>query len=152
MFGFFQRQKADDVRRLLSRHMNRDFLTKFRFGKRTDARGSFCRPVWIVPLHEELGPRFDEAFPAITKDIGPEGLSLIDTEPLEHPVMLVGLEEDDRIDFVRCTLEHSTPVGLGFHQIGLHPEEVVRLSAGQRDQLRRRAADVVLQIDEPCCV
>lgn len=150
MFGFLFQRKREDVRKLLSRHMNRDYLRKFRYGQRQEPRGSFCRPVWVVPFDQAEVPRFDEAFVAITKDMCPEGISLIRQEPITHERMLVGLGEPEDMVFTVCTLEHTTPVGLGFFQIGVQPLEVFETRPSQRETLKRRAEELSLGPVELC--
>ncbi len=123
---------------MLSRHMNRDFLRQFRYGKRLDARGSYCQPAWIVPLDEAGEPRFDDAFALLTKDICPEGVSLIHTAPIPETHIWIGLRDDDRLNFVACRVQHSTPMGLGFFQIGLHPQHTVRVHSSDIRRLEDR--------------
>jgi len=131
MFGFLFQRDQDKVRQVLSKHMNREFLRKFRFGQRTNARGGFCQPAWVVPVNDADEPVFGNAFALITKDISPEGVSLIHTEPIGLPKMLVGFGDGESMEFVHCTLEHCTPVGLGFYQIGLHPRCVASVPPSQ---------------------
>jgi len=140
MFGFLFQRDRDKVRQVLSKHMNRDFVKKFQFGQRTDPRGAFCQPVWVVPVDDANEPGFDSAVAMITKDISPEGVSLISTEPFELPKMLVGFGDSESMEFVQCTLEHCTPVGLGFYQIGLQPRYVANVSP---TQVRRLGAVAV---------
>lgn len=151
MFGFLFQRKQQSVRQLMSRHMNRDYLRKFRYGKRQEPRGSFCRPVWIVPFESaDDQPRFDEAFVAITKDICPEGISLICRDPIALDRMLVGLGEPHDMVFTICALSHCTPVGLGFHQIGVHPVEVFDMRPAHRATLESRAAALDVEPAELC--
>jgi hypothetical protein len=151
MFGFLFQRKQRDVRQLMSRHMNRDFLRKFRYGQRQEPRGSFCRPVWVVPFEAaDEKPRFDEAFAAITKDICPEGISLICRDPIEIERMLVGLGEPDDMVFTVCAFSHCTPMGLGFYQIGIHPLEVFDMRPADRDALAARAAALEPDATELC--
>jgi hypothetical protein len=151
MFGFLFQRKQQDVRQLMSRHMNRDFLRKFRYGKRQEPRGSFCRPVWVVPFEQaDAQPRFDEAFAAITKDICPEGISLICREPLAFDRLLLGLGEPHDMVFTVCSTSHCTPIGLGFCQIGVHPLEVFDMRPSDRSALEARAAELNCTPAELC--
>lgn len=142
MFGFFLRRERNGVRQVLSRHMNRDFLQKFRFGKRVEPRGGFCQPVWIIPVDEAKELRFEEAFAVITKDICPEGMALIHTEPITLPKFVIALGEGERMDLLHCTVGHSTPIGLGFYQIGVHPQWVVTPRPNDFRRLHEHAAEV----------
>ena len=51
--------------------------------------------------------------------------------------LLIGLQDQTGPSFVRCTIEHCTPLGYGFYQIGLHPEEVVPVREDEIAKLRR---------------
>lgn len=143
MFGFFTRRQREEVRRVLSRHMNRDFLKKFRYGKRRDARGSFCQVAWVIPCDPDCEPQFDAAFPAITKDISPEGLSLVHTQPVTAARIVIGLGDDALMSFVSCTLGHTTPMGAGFYQIGMDPQQVIRVSAHIVRRLLQRGEELM---------
>lgn len=130
MFGFFLQKKQENVRRILSGRMNRRSLQQFRFGDRRDARGTQCEVVFVIPYDEqEEFPQFDRAFPAVSKDICFEGLSFIHAAPIEQNRMMIRLEGNDEPIFIACTLQHSTPLGFGFFQIGVHPHEVIRVAA-----------------------
>ena len=141
MFGFFFQRKRDEVRRLLSGRMNRQFFRQFRYGDRFSPRGSFCEVVWVIP-YDEAGaePLCELAFPAVTKDICPEGLSLIHNAPIDGERVLIGLESSSELNVLLCQHQHSTELGHGFHQIGLLPKEVVHLELATINALRRHFA------------
>jgi hypothetical protein len=139
MLGFLLRKKREELRKLLSRYMNEDYAL--------GTRGAFTRSVWVVPYDDIKNPRFEEAFPVVTRDIGPEGLSLIGNSPLQVDRMLIGLGKTERLEFVSCTREHSTSIGLGFHLAGVHAHEVVQISPDQVRRLQQRAAELTLGID-----
>lgn len=136
---FTKRQRRDDVRRLLSRYGNRDFLRLVRFGPRTESRGVFCRPVWIIPLNNDQ-PDFSAMFPALTKDIHPEGLCIAHHSPIEQPALWVAIEDEDQVQIVNCRVAHSTQLGLGFVLVGLHATEVVDPGPLVIHEFRREAA------------
>jgi len=138
MFGFFLQRKRDEVRRLLSGRMNRQYFRQFRYGERFAPRGSFCEVVWVIPLDPQTDqPRCEDAFPAVTKDICHEGLSLVLGAAVEGERVLVGLQTSSELSFLRCRCQHSTSLGYGFHQVGLHPEEIVHLDMLTVTSLRR---------------
>ncbi len=123
--------------------MNRNYFHQFRFGKRVDPRANHCEVLWIIPYDDSTGkPNFRRVLPLVTKDASSEGLSLIHTEPFDWKKVLVGLPaiEESGTIFVDCTHQHSTPLGFGFYQIGLHPEEIVMLSASDHAELDRQLA------------
>ena len=142
MFGFFFRKKREDVRTLLSRLMNRRYFRQFRYGDRFDSRGSFCETVLVIPYDEDnLQPVFEQTFPVVTKDISAEGLALIHNEPISTKRMLIGIEGPHGMPFLLCELQHSTPIGYGFYQIGVHPIEVIVVDEVALRELPRRFAN-----------
>jgi hypothetical protein len=139
---FTMRQQRDDVRRLLSRYGNRDFLRLVRFGPRTESRGVFCRPVWIIPL-DNGRPEFGAMFPALTKDMHPEWLCIVHHSPIESSPVWVAIDHEDQVQIVNCRVAHSTSLGLGFVLIGLHATEVIDPGPLAIHEFRREAADRV---------
>lgn len=136
---FTKRQQRDNVRRLLSRFGNRDFLRLVRFGPRSESRGVFCRPVWIIPL-DESQPDFAAMFPALTKDIHSEGLCIVHHATIEQSPLWVAIEDEDQVQVVNCRVAHSTSLGLGFVLIGLHATAVVDPGPLVIHEFRREAA------------
>jgi hypothetical protein len=139
MWFFTNRILKEDVRRLLFRYSNRDYLRLVKDGPRTESRGAFCRPIWIVPCVDGE-PQFDAMFSSITKDIHPEGLSLVHHVPLDHDHVWVAFDEDDLVQFVKCRVAHSTPLGLGYFLIGLHAVEVIEHSPLRTREFRQQVA------------
>ncbi len=128
MLGFFTHRKKAEVHRLLANRINESCLTRIKPGNRTATRTSFCEVVWLIPVHPHGELNLHAAFPAVGKDICPKGLSLIHSESLDCEHAIVGLRDQAGIAFLKCEVEHSTPIGYQFHQIGLYPEETVSLS------------------------
>lgn len=124
MFGFFHSRSFAEARKILQRYMNRQFAGAIAAGPRQTARGAFTRPVWVIPVVAGTGPRYEEAYAAVTKDIAGEGLALISTAPVEDKELVIGLYDGELLDFVRCHVTHRTPAGLGFYFIGLRAREV----------------------------
>lgn len=153
MFGFVLQKKRDEIRRLLSGRMNREYFRQFRYGDRGAPRGSFCEVVWLIPLAEgSREPICDQAFPVVTKDISHEGLSLIHNAPLEYDRMLVGLWSRTDLKFLLCRCQHSTELGYGFFQIGLHPDEVFHLDQLTIRQLSQHFEALEVATSRPDCV
>ncbi|MCH7688674.1 MAG: PilZ domain-containing protein [Planctomycetes bacterium] len=139
MFGFLTQKRRDDVQRFLNRRMNRSFLPQVSGSKRRHSRGEFCEVAWVLPYDEEEGCAvFDEARVAVTRDISPEGLSILQTSPLNEVRAVIALEGDLEMHFILCRVMHSTPLGYGFFHIGLHPEEFLNVDLTAVDDLRRR--------------
>lgn len=133
MFGFLIHGKRHEVARILTSRLNHAVIEQHREGARTSARAALCEVVWLIPGAKHRSRDMDAAFPVVTRDISPRGLSLLHTAPVEQERIIVGLQDANGPKFVRCTLQHCTPLGFGFYQIGLYPEEVVALS---RDEVR----------------
>ncbi|MGQ0636374.1 MAG: hypothetical protein ACT4QC_17315 [Planctomycetaceae bacterium] len=145
MLDFLFQSKREEVRRLLSRQLNRVQKRQLETGGRHEPRGAFCQSVWVAPFTDGRAPDFGAAYPAVSKDAGPEGLAVI--VPLAHApgeTLLVGLETDDdeHLTFLRCEVRHCTALGLGFYQVGLHAEQVVHPCLSDVRGLLRRAAQV----------
>ena len=137
MFGFLFRKKRDIVRAVLTGHMNRFFLRQLHGEDRRVRRGMFCQVAWVIP-YQDGKPRFQEAYPVVTRDICQEGIGLLTTHPIRDERLLVALEADVSMHFVNCLVQHSTPLGYGFYQIGLKPTEVLNVGTESLEQLRRR--------------
>ena len=137
MFGFLSRNKQEEVRKIFQNRMNRSFLRQFRYGKRLEPRGAFCEVVWVIPYDvEDEQPDYAAVSAAVTKDISPEGLSLVCDTPLEHKRVVIGLERANEMTYVVCDNCHTTPLGYGYFQIGLHPTEEIRISRLDEQQMR----------------
>ena len=139
MFGFLMQKRRDDVQRFLNRRMNRSFLPQVSGSKRRHSRGEFCEVAWVLPYDDEEGRAvFDEARVAVTRDISPEGLSILQTSPLNEVRTVIALEGDLEMHFILCRVMHSTPLGYGFFHIGLHPEEFLNVDLTAVENLKRR--------------
>src|SRR5262245_50997784 len=113
MLDFLFQSKREEVRRLLSRQLNRVQKRQLELGERHQPRGAFCQAVWVVPFSDGREPDFDSAYPAVSKDAGPEGLAIIVAGAhAAGESLLVGLETDDdeHLTFLRCVVEHCTPL------------------------------------------
>lgn len=138
MFGFLTRKRQDDVQRFLSRRMNRSFLQQMDSGKRRHSRDDFCEVAWVIPYDEEaIQPVFEESHVAVTRDISPEGLSIIQTSPINEVRCVIALEGDMEMHFILCTVTHSTPLGYGFFKIGLFPDEFLNVDQSVVENMKR---------------
>jgi len=138
MFGFLSRNKQEEVRKIFQNRMNRSFLRQFRYGKRLEPRGAFCEVVWVIPYDADAErPEYESVVAAITKDISPEGLSLVCESPLNYDRVVIGMERANEMTYVLCDNCHATSLGYGYFQIGLHPTEEVQIP--KLDEQRMRA-------------
>jgi hypothetical protein len=139
MFGFLLSKKQQEVRRMFRTRMNHNYFQQFRFGQRVNPRSGFCEVVWVVPFRGlTRQPEASEAFPVVTKDYASEGLSILHTQPLEDKQVLLALPGELGPEYVLCTREHTTALGYGFYQIGLHPDEIVKVSPAFEHELQAR--------------
>jgi hypothetical protein len=142
MFDFLFHNKRSAVRRFMSSRVNRNVLNQMRVGNRDLFRSPFCEVVWLIPC-DESGHHieFEHAYPAVTRDICPAGLSLIQNEPLTAEKVIVGIDGDAGRTFFRCSKEHCTELGHGFHQVGLYLEEIVELKHSDLEVVERSVAE-----------
>ena len=139
MFGSWFQRRPEEVRRLLSRYINRDFAERFRYGARQDARSLFSRAVWIIPMGPRQRPNFDAAYAVVTKDLSPQGIAVLHSAPISDTEVLLAIPEDQHLNFVRCAPEHTTSIGLGFFQTGLQPREMAYPEARDAQRLLERS-------------
>lgn len=137
MFDFLFKRQAVAVRRVLQGRLNRTTMQHLQEGPRKGTRGMFAQVVSLTPYGRDDAPDVFASLPVCTKDISEEGLALL--APCDVPVrnVLVGLRDTEVPVFLRCEVEHSTPLGFGFHQVGLHPIEVVSLDPPVVDEIER---------------
>jgi hypothetical protein len=139
MFGFLVRKKHDEVRTLFAGYVNRNSVPQIGDSQRKARRGAFCEVVWLISLDSESHePQFPSAVPILTKDLCKEGLSVLHTQPLADELVLIAMEGDVSTKFVVCRLEHCTPMGYGFYQIGLQPQQLIDLSPTEEHEFLRR--------------
>lgn len=139
MFGFLFRKRHDEVQRFLNRRINRSFLPQIDSGNRRHSRGEFCEVAWVLAYDDdESTPDFDDAHVVVTRDISPDGMSILQTSPINETRVVVALEGDLEMRFLLCAVTHSTPLGYGFFQVGLYPEEFLHVDADVAEDLKRR--------------
>jgi len=128
MFNFLPHKRRAAVQTLLTSRVNNACMANLAPGQRNNTRSQFCEVVWVVPMGPAGQPEYSAGFPAVSKDISARGLALINNAPIDDPEFVIGLQSDTGPVFIRCSLEHCTPLGYGFYQIGLHPDNVVSIS------------------------
>ncbi|HUG94392.1 MAG TPA: hypothetical protein VML55_26410 [Planctomycetaceae bacterium] len=138
MFGFLFHRKRQEVRKALASRINHRCADQLRHTSRATTRSPFCEVVWLIPDVSDLSEAFDEMMPVVSKDISTQGVSLIHTQPAASRRVVIGLEGQHGPSFIRATVEHSTPLGYGFYQIGLSPEEVLHAAPGELARWRSR--------------
>ena len=140
MFGFLLRKRQQDVRRLLQGRINRTVARQLDDKARRARRCALCEVAWIIPYPEGSTPDFDGGFPAVTRDVSEEGVSFIHTEPVNDDRLLLGLKNDVETFYVVGPVEHCTPLGYGFYQIGVKPFETMNVDPFEAKRLHARFA------------
>jgi hypothetical protein len=141
MFGFGQRKRQRDVKRLLQGRINRAVLQRLDDKARNGSRCHVCEVAWVIPCGARpLRPQYDEVLGCVTRDISEQGLSFIHTEPVTDEWLLLGLEGDVEMFFLRGSVEHCTPLGYGYYQIGVNPQETVDVEPHDIDRMRGHLA------------
>ncbi len=113
---------------------------------RNATRGSFTEVVWVLPCQSSTRFNGSEVFPAVTKDISSQGLSIFHTAPLVEKCVLIGLHDETGRRFLACSPKHCTSLGYGFYQIGLMAEEVAAVS----DAEYKRMCDAMSKYEGVC--
>ncbi len=125
MFGFLLKRKQDEARRVLARQQNLMFGQQVRTGPRVETRGGYMQPAWVIPICPSTDvPKYSRAFPAMTRDISSQGLSIIHSGRIDATELLIGLPAQDDVTFLRFEVVHETQLGCGFRQYGLHVREL----------------------------
>ncbi len=125
MFDFLFHKRRSEVARILSGRVNTHCASNLHPGARRASRSSYSEVVWLVRFTNRNRPDFDNALPVVSKDISPVGLSLVHTAPVDEERVIVGLRNGTGMVFVQCNIEHTTPLGCGYFQIGLNPDQLV---------------------------
>ncbi|MBW3542020.1 MAG: hypothetical protein KY476_17260 [Planctomycetes bacterium] len=141
MFGFLFERKRQEVRRALASRINLRCADGIRHADRGATRSPFCEILWLMPDDGDRGEAFEEMTPVVGKDISTQGIAIVHNQPVTAKRVLVALDGQFGPSFIRSTVEHSTPLGHGFYQIGLHPDEVVQLEAHEVAAWRRRCEE-----------
>ena len=127
-----RRKKA---KALLTSRLNKVTFAEIQGSDREVDRCSVSHAVILIPALGKRGWDFEAAAPAVSRDMSHGGISLIHTAPVESENLLIGLIEGDTAQYLKCRVEHSTPLGLNFFQIGLSVEEVVALDQKETETI-----------------
>ncbi len=125
----FAKNKALAVQSFLVRMVNNNSpqMKLMVEGPRVDGRVHLTMPVWIVPI-ERGKPVVGKAFTAVTKEFSSTGASIVLDEPIGLDDLIVGFEFQDEMKFLRAVAKHITPLGGGFHQLGLQMTDIVHVA------------------------
>ena len=153
MFGFLFHRKRQEVHKALATRINHKCVDHVRHASRRASRSPYCEVVWLIPDVPDRSDAFAEMIPVIGKDISTQGMALLHTEAVSAPRVIIGLEGQHGPSFILSSVEHSTPLGYGFYQIGLCPDEVLHVSPGELAQWRNRVREYGGRVaEEPVAV
>lgn len=138
MLDFLFYKRRNEASRLLTGRINQQTMAGLEPGERRTSRSTYCEVVWLIENDSDGNPDFAGAEPVVSKDISPSGLSLIHTRRAQGTHVLIGMRQTEGMTFLKCRLGHCTPLGCGFHQIGLSPEGVVSVPTRVAIDLRER--------------
>ena len=132
-----KRRKAQSV---LTSRINKKALAELSDTGREIHRSSFCKVVFLIPA-TKCGWNVEEAVPVVSRDISTDGLSVVHTDSVTTESVLIGLIEANDLKFVRCSVQHSTELGYGFHHIGLMAVEVTNIDRRRAEVLQQKVAE-----------
>lgn len=141
MFEFTQAQKRKRVQAVLTARMNQRCMDEMYGGAggRGADRTPYSMALVVIPGSRKNW-EYDDAFPALSRDISPNGLAILHTAPLEGE-LLVEIPGDNSSNFVRCTVQNCRELGHGYWQTGLQGHEVVDIDYHYQRVLDERMAD-----------
>ena len=93
-------------------------------GPRFDRRMNLTLPLLVVPC-EGHRPVIGRIYPALTKELSSTGLSLVAPHTEEATEVVVAIRWEGAMYYLRARIRHCTPLGAGFHQLGLELVEML---------------------------
>jgi hypothetical protein len=97
--------------------------------------------VWAAPLVKRR-PVVEGAFRALTKNFTSTGIGLFVDHELDCEQLLVRLVSDSQAIFLQTEVIDATPLGAGFHLVGLKVEDLVQPGdLAQLEQLEQMLAE-----------
>ena len=126
---FLNRTKEIEAQRLILKLVNNHCpeLQYLHEGPRLEGRVNLTLPAWVVPLEGRM-PQVARAFAVVSKEFSPSGLSVVLHRPFSAEKVLVGFAWENERTFLKGEVQHITPLGCGFSQMGFLAQEVVCLA------------------------
>ena len=126
MFSFQSRKREQGVQALLVKiaNANCEDVANLAPGPRLEDRINLTLAVQVVPL-EGTRPLVKHAFPAVTKEICSTGMSLVLDRPLHCENLLIGVNCEGSMRWIKGRFRHQDPIGAGFWMFGLQLLELV---------------------------
>jgi hypothetical protein len=102
-------------------------LRELQDGPRLEGRVNLTLPAWIVPIEGKM-PVIARAFPVVSKEFSPSGFSVVINRPFEAERVLAGFAWDEERAFFKGEVQHISPLGAGFSQMGVLVHEMLCLA------------------------
>jgi hypothetical protein len=102
-------------------------LLELQEGPRLEGRVNLTVPAWVVPIEGRM-PVIARAFAVVSKEFSPSGFSVIINRPVEPEKVLVGFAWDEERAFFQGEVQHISPLGAGFSQMGIFVHEMICLA------------------------
>jgi hypothetical protein len=96
-------------------------------GPRLEGRVNLTVPAWVVPVEGRM-PMIAQAFAVVTKEFSPSGFSVVINRPVSPETVLVGFAWEQEKAFFKGVVQHITPLGAGFSQMGVLVHELICLA------------------------
>lgn len=140
MFDFSGAGNRRRVEAILTSRMNDLCFEELCGSARNKDRSACVNVICLVPRTDDGTWDFEQAMPALSRDISQSGVSVLHNAELNGEY-LVEVPRVQGSDFVRCAIQHNSQMGRGFFHIGMSAKEVVHVEALERNKLERRLAD-----------
>jgi len=124
--GFFTENKEVRVQGFVLKLVNNNCpeLRALMEGPRIDSRVNLLVVVMVVPLENDQIQK-GQTLMAVTKEFSNSGVAVVLERPRGFDQVVLGFRVDGEMTFVKAQAKHLSPMGGGFHQLGLQMLEVV---------------------------
>ncbi len=143
MFDFSHGKKLQKVQAVLTNRINQRCLSEVRGANRGPERSAYVHALVVIPGRRKHW-EFENAFPALSRDISPHGLALLHNAPLEGE-FLVEIAAEQTANYVHCTVRHCSEIGYGYWQVGMQANEVIVLDPLDHRRLEKRVEEFVAE-------
>ena len=93
-------------------------------GPRNDTRVNLTVVVLVIPLKNKK-VEVAKSFYAVTKDFSSTSVSVMVDSPRDVSDVILAFRYEGEMFYARAKAKHVSPVGGGFHQLGLQMEEMI---------------------------
>jgi hypothetical protein len=126
---FLSRNREIEAHRWILKLVNNHCpeLRDLQDGPRLEGRVNLTVPAWVVPLEGRM-PQIARAFTVVSKEFSPSGFSVVLNRPFTAEIVLVGFAWQEERTFLKGEVQHITPLGAGFSQMGILAKELICLA------------------------